>query len=402
MKLCKRVLAVFLAVLTAFSLCMPAFAAEVKAQEAPKLTGIEDYKAFLESARATNYGDHFYGLLRVLRFIIRLLFGQTLLPDTKFDVSIDPIIEGYCAYIAENTHLDVTRILKNLPDVSLPAQLLATTFSIDTAALRDAFYDKRDELWDEGNHALSNIYFFLGAYFSVMQKCDIVAEPTEEDPDVCEVVLYLKYRDGGTEELRPGIFLDSKTGAAYNDNDKGLVDTGFNCSMYDLLVYAPINAWMRDFGFCFFYDFFCYITPNWIWNYTTRRCKFDYDGKQWMIQFWKGSYLFTNGGEIGVYNREKKMFGSYYECVQDDDMLVMSMTMLHENEELFTLPAERHWWINGFRMAKKIYLPNALTMRATIVMRDQEMLNAFCKSLSKNYRHDVRYWTKGLAVTIEW
>ena len=31
----------------------------------------------------------------------------------------------------------------------------------------------------------------------------------------------------------------------------------------------------RDFGFCIWYDLLCYVSPNWIWEYTTRRFKFE-------------------------------------------------------------------------------------------------------------------------------
>ncbi len=400
MTIYKRTIAILLAVLTAVSLCVPAFAAPAP-QEAPEMTGVEEYRAFVQSARGRSYGSQFYGFLRLMRFTIRLMTGQLLLPDRNFDVTIDPIIDGYCAYIAENSDLDVTRILTNLPETSKPAELIVRTFGIDTDEMRAEMYRKRDELWGQGKYGLAFVYYFIGAYFSVMQSCDVTAVPTDEE-NVHEVVLLLRYRDGATEELHPGIFLNSETGEAYNRNGKGMVESGFNCSIYDLLVYAPVNAWMRDFGFCVWYDLACYISPNWMWQYTTRRFKFDYGDKEWMIQIWKGSYLFTNGGEIGVYNRDKKKAGTYYDCARDEDMLVMSMTVLHGEDEILSLPAARHWWINGFKMAKTVYPPSSLTMRASIEMRDEEMRDAFCKAIDRNIRRDVRYTTDGLTVYLEW
>lgn len=397
----KRILAVLLAVLTAASLCMPTLAAPKTIQDAPQMTGVEEYRSFIQSANGRSYGAQFYGFLRTLRFMIRLLSGQLLLPDRNFEVTMDPLIDGYCAYIAENSDLDVTRILTCLPETSKPAELIVSTFGINTDEMRAEMYQKRDELWDQGKYGLAFVYYFLGAYFSVMEKCDVTAVPTDEE-NVHEVVLNLKYRDGAVEQLHPGIFINSETGLAYNRDDKGMVESGFNCSIYDLLVYAPVHAWMRDFGFCVWYDLACYISPDWMWDYTTRRFKFDYDGKEWMIQVWKGSYLFTNGGEIGIYNRDKSKVGTYYDCAGDEDMLVMSMTVLHGEDEILSLPPARHWWINGFRMAKTVYPPSSLTMRAAIEMRDEEMLDAFCKAIARNYRRDVRYTTDGLTVCIEW
>ena len=404
MKIAKRLLAVLLVAVTAFSLCTPAFAAPKKPQDAPEMTSMEEYRAFVQSQSADGghvYGSQFYGWLRVMRFMIRLWTGQLLMPDRNFEVSIDPLIEGYSAYIAENSALDVTRILTNLPDTSKPAELLVRTFGIDTDEMRAQMYKKRDQLWGEGKYGLAFIYYLLGAYYSVMQKCDVTAVPTDEE-DVYEVVLVVTYQNGSTEELHPGIFINDKTGEAYNRDGSGMVGTGFNCSMNELLVYATVNAWMRNFGFCFFYDLVCYISPNWIWQYTTRRIKFNYDDKAWMIQLWKGTYQFTNGGEIGIYNRDKRKIGTYYDCAKDEDMLVMSMTIMHGDDEILSLPAARHWWINGFKMAKVVYPPETLTMFATIEMRDEEMLEAFCKALDRNYRADVLYTVDGLTVNIAW
>ncbi len=401
MSVCKRALAVLLAALTAVSLCTSVFAMPASLQEAPRMTSIEEYRSFVQSARGRSYGDQFYGFLRLFRFSIRLMSGQLLMPDRNFDVSLDPLIDGYCAYIAANSDLDVKRILTNLPETSKPAELLVRTFGIDTDEMRAGLYKKRDELWGQEKYGLAFVYYFLGAYFSVMKSCDVTAVPTDEE-NVHEVVLVLRYLNGGTEELHPRIFLNNETGEAYNSDGSGMVGTGFNCSMYDLLVYATVNAWMRDFGFCVWYDLACYISPDWMWDYTTRRFKFSYDGRDWMIQMWKGTYLFTNGGEIGVYNRSKGKLGTYYDCAGDEDMLVMSMTVLHGEDEILSLPAARHWWINGFKMAKTVYPPESLTMRATIEMRDEAMLDAFCKAIDRNYRHDVRYTTDGLTVSIVW
>lgn len=401
MKIFKRFLAILLAVLTAASLCTPALAVPAAPQEAPQMTSIEEYKSFIKYAGGRSFADRFYGFLRVMRFNFRLMSGQLLLPDRNFPVSIDPLIEGYCAYIAANSDLDVTRILTNLPETSMPAELLVRTFGIDTDKMRAGMYKKRDELWDQGKYGLAVVYYFLGAYFSVMDSCDVTAVPTDEE-NVHEVVLRLRYRNGSTEELHPGIFLNSETGEAYNRDGRGMVGTGFNCSMYDLLVYATVNSWMRDFGFCVWYDLACYISPDWMWDYRTRRFKFDYADREWMIQIWKGSYLITNGGEVGLYNREKKKIGTYYNCVSDADMLVMSLDVIRGSDTIVSIPAQRHWWVNGFKMTKDIAAPNALTLRASIEMRDEQMLKAFCKAIDREIHRDVTYTTDGLTVYLEW
>ncbi|MBQ7541182.1 MAG: DUF4474 domain-containing protein [Clostridia bacterium] len=397
----KRLLALLLAAILTVGVCLPAAAAPSFPQDAPDMVSIEQYRSFVQAQSEKSAGPGFYRFLRTARFIIRLMTGQLLLPDRNFDVRMDPLLDNYCAYIAANSDLDITRILTNLPDTSLPAELAVKVFRIDTEQMRRKMYEKRDKLWGEGKEAEAMIYYFLGAYYSVMKSCDVTAVTTDEE-NVIEVVLYLTYRDGEREDVHPGIFINTVTNEAYNRDGKGIVETGFNCSIYELLVYAPVNAWMRDYGFCFGYDLACYLSPNWMWNYTTRRFKFKYDDREWMIQIWKGSYLVTNGGEIGVYNRDKKKIGTHYDCVGDEDMLEMSMSVSHGDEELFSLPAARHWWINGFKMDKVRYAPSSLTMRASIVLRDEEMLGAFLKAVDRNYRHDVHYTVDGLTAYLTW
>jgi hypothetical protein len=137
-------------------------------------------------------------------------------------------------------------------------------------------------------------------------------------------------------------------------------------------------------------------------HYVTRRFKFSCGDRDWMIQIWKGSYLFTNGGEVGLYNREKGKVGTYYDSAGDEDMLVMSLTVLHGEETIVSRPAQRHWWVDGFRLQKDIYAPYSLTLRASIEMKDEQMRDAFCKAIDRNYRHDVTYTTDGLTVYLEW
>ena len=402
MKIAKQFLALCLSlVLVCSTLLFPHANAEETEPQDISVSTVEEYEQMVETQAQKNSTVGFYRFLRTIRFLFRALTGQLIFPDRNFDVTLDETLSEYCAYICENSGLDIPRILTSLPDSSKPAELITKVFGIDTAEMRDEMYAKRDALYDEGDPVKAEIYHLIGAYFSIMDKCEITAVPTEE-ANVCQVQLLVTFRDGSTEVLYPGIFINSVTGEAYNRDGQGLIDLGFNCSIYDLLVYTPVNVWMRQFGFCFFYDFFCYTSPDWMWDYTTRRFKFDYDGKEWMIQAWKGHYLCTNGGEIGIYNRDKSKIGSYYDCVSDEEMLEMTMTVSHAGEELFTVGPKMHWWITGFKIGPTLYDPESLTMNGSIVMKDEAMLTAFCAAIDHNYRHDVTYRVDGLTVYLDW
>lgn len=401
----RRVTALFLALLTALSLCLPASAATAQTythapQAADNLKSVEQYEALLSSSDMQLRLQR-QPLWYIRRLLTRIFNRALQLPGKRFNLTVNEEITAYCNYVKEHSDLDIVGILTNLPETKAPAELIVHTFGIDTDKMREAMFEKRDQYWGEGNKVLSGVYYFLGVYFSIMEKCEVTAIATN-DPDVHEVILCLTYADGKQEELHPGIFINSVTGESYNRDGSGMVSIGFNCSIYDLIVYAPINAWMRDFGFRFLYDLLCYGAPSWMFNYTTRRFKFEYAGKDWMIQLWKGNYLITNGCEIGLYNRPKEKRGTYYECASDDDLLEMSMTLSHGDEDILSLGPEMHWWLNGFKMTKEQYAPSTMTMKARIVMRDRDMLNAFCDAIDRHYRHDVRYSVDGLAVSLIW
>ncbi|MBR5619196.1 MAG: hypothetical protein IKW76_05635, partial [Clostridia bacterium] len=86
MKFTKRFLAILLAVLTAVSMCQPAFAVSARsaARQAPQINSSEDYEQLVQSARGRFYGNQFYGFLRLLRGFARMVFGQMLMPDRNF------------------------------------------------------------------------------------------------------------------------------------------------------------------------------------------------------------------------------------------------------------------------------------------------------------------------------
>ena len=61
------------------------------------------------------------------------------------------------------------------------------------------------------------------------------------------------------------------------------------------------ECWQKNFGFNEVYDTFAPVTMMY---YDTVRTTFEYGGKEWMIQTWKGQYgVMFVGGEVGVYTR---------------------------------------------------------------------------------------------------
>ena len=326
--------------------------------------------------------------------------GRALMKPCVFDVTIDAATEEICTEIKEHCGLDIEKLVTNLPDVNEPVRLVNRVFSLDTTAFRKTMNEIRDDYYAQDNRTMGLICYFLGAYLSGFEKCDITLEPTERFDGEYEFVLNVLYTDGDTEQVWTGAFYDPHTGEFHGRTDQGMASLGFNFNLREMLVYAPIHCWMRDFGFCFGYDLFCYTTP--FFRYKTRRFKFDYQGKEWMIQVWKGRYIIADGAEIGLYNRPREKAGTYYDCAGDDELLDISFSLYRGDELLFSRAAQKHWWSNGFKLMRHPCEAKDLTLTFTVEMKDEEMLRAFCGALERNLWHDVTYSTDGLKVTVTW
>ena len=366
--------------------------------------------AFSVNSSGFNFADNglpvfttkdFYNVLNAVKTVFRFTTGTWIIPEQKFNVSVDVFLTEVSEYIKSNSGLDFVQILNNLPETNQLAEAVTSVLNIDTAEFRNQMYIKRDSYQEEGNTAMSVVYGLIGMYFSVIKQCEIYALQSETNPAVYETYIRITYKDGGQETFYPGLLINTETGECSNVGTDGIVGSGFNLNLSEMTVYATIDSWMRNFGFCLFYDFAASSMPV-FFNYRTRRFKFDYNGLEYMIQIWKGNYTVANGGEVGVYCRDASKSGSYYDCANNEQMLNMSMQILHGDKVLVDEGPMLHWWVNGFNLSDRMYLPETLTMKFSIEMTDEEMLNAFCDSIDNHYMNDVSYTVDGLTVNVVW
>ena len=395
MTIFKKAISLILVLILSFTVTVPAFA---RGDKEPR--NLSEYTEMLwDEGYEPLSADAIVDVLQQFNIILSILtFGKVEVKN--FNLTMDKFTTDLFRYIFNNSGFDITSILQNLPDINVPANIAVETFKIDTTVFREEMYRKRAECDEQGNGELALIYHFLGVYFSVIEECQIFGEKTE-DKNIYELSVRLIFKDGTEEIIRPGIFINTETGECTNRDDSGMVGVGFNFSLAEMTLYATVNCWMRDFGFCLFYDIIAQMIPV-VYKYETRRFKFDYDGLQWMIQIWKGNYFVTNGGEVGLYYRTPQKYGTFYKCADDEKMMPMTLKVSHGDTVLINKPQQNHWWINGFHMNGKMYLPESLTMEFSLVMPDKKMLDAFCESIDNNYQKDVSYTTDGLKVNVVW
>ncbi len=154
------------------------------------------------------------------------------------------------------------------------------------------------------------------------------------------------------------------------------------------------DCWQVNCGYNEVYDHFAPLTAMFI---DQVRIRFDYAGKEWMIQLWKGNYgwLFV-GAEIGVYTAPigtyKEGAGSinHYNCADKSDWLKMQLDCYWaENnnghyKKAFTREYGEYWWATGFvkgQLTKYTAPRTELKMRGRITFKSEKMADLFVNGL---------------------
>jgi UDP-2,3-diacylglucosamine pyrophosphatase LpxH len=166
------------------------------------------------------------------------------------------------------------------------------------------------------------------------------------------------------------------------------------------IIYSTMNPLQRLFGYAYGYDAAALGMSAII---DCEPIFFDYAGKTWMIELWKGQYGLETGCEIGVYNRVIGSSGVVYsildatvgkrpgdtnashnlffDCVGDSELLLMSSTLYRNGQKVFSRGPEKHWWLTGFKWG--LYSePQDLTMDVSITCLDNVMTTALVNALT--------------------
>lgn len=189
-------------------------------------------------------------------------------------------------------------------------------------------------------------------------------------------------------------------GRGMKEFEQLLSDAGYAYDPYQGIFYAKINAWQRKFGYCRLYDEAATASSMII---DSEPISFDYAGKKWLIQLWKGQYYLNTGAEIGVYISDKteldipNLFcGTFYRCAGKSEQLRMTYYLIKNGKVLYGREG-KHWWLTGF-IPGEFSEPGDLSMYVRIVFKDSEMCSSFIRGMKKvGYReHKIR--TDGIAV----
>lgn len=181
---------------------------------------------------------------------------------------------------------------------------------------------------------------------------------------------------------------------------KAVYAAGFLYDPHQDIIYSRLDALQRRFGYAFGYD------ASALGMSADIDCEpifFDYDGKHWMIELWKGQYGLESGCEVGVYTRPIQSTSPaymlldatvgrrpgdgvpshnlFYDCAADTDMLTLKATLRRGGQVLFTRGPEPHWWLTGFKWGV-FSDPGQLSADVEITLKDGAMCEAFLGAIA--------------------
>lgn len=148
-----------------------------------------------------------------------------------------------------------------------------------------------------------------------------------------------------------------------------------------------LNAWQRDFGYCALYD---HAAPYLNMVFDSLPVYFNYQGRTWMIELWKGQYGINTGCEVGIYHadrilEEDELAHTLFQCAANEEMPHLSISFSKENQCLAKLSG-RHWWLTSF-LPGCFSKPSSLSLYVCITFSSCEMAKAFVKGLIKAGYH---------------
>lgn len=157
---------------------------------------------------------------------------------------------------------------------------------------------------------------------------------------------------------------------------------GYDYDPVQDIFFSKSDAWQKEFGYSPIYDEAAAPLSMII---DCEPIKFSYEGKNWLIELWKGQYGMTTGCEIGVYTAEQNYSVSgaagdiFYESAHGGDQLHMAL-VLHKNNRILFKREGRHWWLTGFVLGE-FSNPHELYMEAGITLKDKAMTAVFLDAL---------------------
>ncbi len=144
---------------------------------------------------------------------------------------------------------------------------------------------------------------------------------------------------------------------------------------------STTDAWQKYYGYGDIYD---KLAPFGCMVFDSLPLYFDYGGKTWLIECWKGQYGINTGSEVGVYRADgivppEKRKTTMFAAVSEYEFLDMRSELIYRGRPVANVSAA-HWWLTIFSMGH-FSNPRDLTLNVSIRFPDVDMRNAFIDAL---------------------
>lgn len=163
-----------------------------------------------------------------------------------------------------------------------------------------------------------------------------------------------------------------------------LLPYGFQYDISSDCFYAVIHCWQRKYGYRRLYDSSAAALGM---IFDCEPVYFDYAGRHWLVEFWKGQYGMSAGAEVGIYAADKQSPNPdgqqkiHYKSISDSELFPIRINLFYR-DKLIVVRERRHWWLTAFFLGK-YYPPHTLTAKISITFPDYEMCNAYIDGLKR-------------------
>lgn len=156
---------------------------------------------------------------------------------------------------------------------------------------------------------------------------------------------------------------------------------GYTYNKSQDLFSSSLDAWQKRFGYTAFYD---RSASRFHMVFDSLPVYFDYAGRTWLIEFWKGQYAIHAGCEIGIYCsdrilKKEEYRAELFHAVSEEEMLPLSFQLIHGNVLLADLN-QIHWWLTAF-CTGYFSNPEDLRMDTSLTFPNHCMASAFTTAL---------------------
>ena len=325
-------------------------------------------------------------------FLEKASFG--LYPPNRFEVTWDPIFQEAWAVIEEDNGFDMNAMSNTMSDAFYYLRWQQKVNPL-LNPIADWMLDRSLYYHEQDNFMMKTVFRLGGAFIKMPYKAHIAAEPVEGVKNEYEAVAYLGYQDGSTVRVATGTTYNVKTGLI--GGESGFGNTSFRYNVKDKMVDTTIDSVFRYLGFSPYYDMAILRTTKMV-DLDTIRIDYNYDGKVWRTQLWKGRYFNMPGGEVGYYSKPESRRIDWVKAEGDDEpefLIPMSIKVIdnRDGKVLVDKPIESHWWQTGFAAVHQPINDRYLTLE-TILVPEPEHYKPMQGALDQMQKDGVLTYSK--------